>query len=252
MSTFYCDYHDRLEDEDFVGFNVTDDGEAKGCSSVPIPLCAIRVPTLNTFLPCSRGSLMTSREKALEAALRGLGGSYPDGEPCFCELRVGNPMVSKHSQACLNARAALAEPAAESYVPTERGRFCQVDCEDSWWIGGNYGASVCRNPNHHRPRAEPAAPEQDMSLWHGGREVYRGPQLSPEQAAALLAGHAAPEQEPVADRERMEAAWSAIIAAHNQLGEAITEYMDAEMGYIPPDRRAAPPDSPSDGGNDGE
>lgn len=37
-------------------------------------------------------------------------------------------------------------------------RYCnQVDgmgngCSESWWVGGNYGASVCRNPAHHDPK----------------------------------------------------------------------------------------------------
>lgn len=49
------------------------------------------------------------------------------------------------------------------YIPTKRARFCnQADamgngCSDSWWIGGNYGGSLCRNPAHH----DAPAPEKN-------------------------------------------------------------------------------------------
>ena len=36
--------------------------------------------------------------------LLNLGSEYPDGQPCFCEMAVGNPMVSSHSALCRAAR----------------------------------------------------------------------------------------------------------------------------------------------------
>ncbi len=33
----------------------------------------------------------------------------PNGEPCNCEMRVGNPMVSDHYPNCRTIRALLAE-----------------------------------------------------------------------------------------------------------------------------------------------
>ena len=39
---------------------------------------------------------------------------------------------------------------------TIRARFCnEGGCKDSWHVGGNYGAEVCRNPEHHDPENEP-------------------------------------------------------------------------------------------------
>ena len=49
----------------------------------------------------------------------------------------------------------LAEREKDDYIPTKTGHYCnQRDgmgngCTDSWWSGGNYGGSLCRNPNHH-------------------------------------------------------------------------------------------------------
>lgn len=46
------------------------------------------------------------------------------------------------------------------YIPTQKARFCNQagpmgdGCGDSWWIGGNYGGSVCRNPNHHEAKPD--------------------------------------------------------------------------------------------------
>lgn len=46
----------------------------------------------------------------LSLALYGLGSrKYGDGEPCFCDMRIGNPMVHSHSEQCEQARKALAE-----------------------------------------------------------------------------------------------------------------------------------------------
>jgi hypothetical protein len=51
------------------------------------------------------------REAASEllAALKGLGGPYPGGSLCFCEMRIDNPMYREHSPQCLAARAAIAK-----------------------------------------------------------------------------------------------------------------------------------------------
>jgi hypothetical protein len=40
-------------------------------------------------------------------ALKGLGSNYPDGELCFCEMRIGHPSVKDHSKACKKAREVL-------------------------------------------------------------------------------------------------------------------------------------------------
>ena len=54
----------------------------------------------------------------------------------------------------------LAEREKDDYIPTKRGRFCnQRDgmgngCRNSWWSGGNYGGSLCRNPAHHDPLSQ--------------------------------------------------------------------------------------------------
>ena len=51
--------------------------------------------------------------------------------------------------------AFLAEREKDDYIPTKRGRFCNLrdgmgnGCKDSWWSGGNYGGALCRNPYHH-------------------------------------------------------------------------------------------------------
>jgi hypothetical protein len=43
----------------------------------------------------------------LREALKGLASGPYGAPPCWCEMRVGNPMVKSHSDACLAARAAL-------------------------------------------------------------------------------------------------------------------------------------------------
>lgn len=52
-------------------------------------------------------SFQAQCDKILEA-LRGFGKKYPDGQLCFCEMSIGNPMLTEHSTTCLLARAALA------------------------------------------------------------------------------------------------------------------------------------------------
>ena len=55
------------------------------------------------------------------------------------------------------------------FVPSKTGHFCnQADamgngCSDSWWTGGNYGGSLCRNPAHH---------DKQPCTEGCGREVY--------------------------------------------------------------------------------
>ena len=51
----------------------------------------------------------------LASALRGLARAP---SPCFCEHGIGNPMVSDHSQACQEARAALTE--ADEYLQSSQ------------------------------------------------------------------------------------------------------------------------------------
>ena len=43
---------------------------------------------------------------ALRGAIDELGRSA-DGRPCFCQMKVGNPMVREHSNGCSMARAAI-------------------------------------------------------------------------------------------------------------------------------------------------
>ena len=43
----------------------------------------------------------------MRIALRKLAHDYPDGEPCFCQMAVGNPMVSGHSESCRELRRLL-------------------------------------------------------------------------------------------------------------------------------------------------
>lgn len=50
----------------------------------------------------------------LVEALEALGSNYPDGLPCFCEMRANNPMVGRHSSQCQKARAALARVKEQS------------------------------------------------------------------------------------------------------------------------------------------
>jgi len=46
----------------------------------------------------------------LSIALYGLGSrKYGEGAPCFCDMRIGNPMVHNHSEQCEQARKVLAE-----------------------------------------------------------------------------------------------------------------------------------------------
>jgi len=52
-------------------------------------------------------ALLARHARAIEA-LRGLGANY-DSLPCFCEMRIDNPMCKNHSAACVNARAVIAE-----------------------------------------------------------------------------------------------------------------------------------------------
>lgn len=53
------------------------------------------------------------------------------------------------------SRKAPTKRRKDDYIPTKRGRFCNHadamgnGCSDSWWTGGNYGGSICRNPAHH-------------------------------------------------------------------------------------------------------
>lgn len=52
-------------------------------------------------------------------------------------------------------RAVVMEAEEKDWVPTEKPHYCNRagpmggGCPDSWHVGGNYGSSVCRNPNHH-------------------------------------------------------------------------------------------------------
>ena len=74
-------------------------------------------------------------------------------------------------------------PVPESYIPTKHGHFCnQADsmgngCSDSWWTGGNYGGSLCRNPNHHDAKAPPLDYNcpygGPYAQAHGGQKQYR-------------------------------------------------------------------------------
>jgi chromosome segregation ATPase len=50
---------------------------------------------------------LEAENKRLREALTNLGCLYSDGKLCFCELRVGNPMIVTHSEACIQARELL-------------------------------------------------------------------------------------------------------------------------------------------------
>jgi regulator of replication initiation timing len=52
-------------------------------------------------------SKLEAENKRLREALTNLGCLYSDGKLCFCELRVGNPMIVTHSEACIQARELL-------------------------------------------------------------------------------------------------------------------------------------------------
>jgi hypothetical protein len=47
--------------------------------------------------------------KELYESLKKQGTIYPDGKLCFCQMAIGNPMVSSHSWICEISRSAIAE-----------------------------------------------------------------------------------------------------------------------------------------------
>jgi hypothetical protein len=55
-------------------------------------------------------------EDALAEALKMQGREYPDGQLCFCEMAIGNPMVTTHTPKCIAARAALAKMEGKTNV----------------------------------------------------------------------------------------------------------------------------------------
>jgi hypothetical protein len=48
--------------------------------------------------------------RRLECIIQQMGSKYHDGNICICDMKIGNPMVNDHSDACKSARKLEIEP----------------------------------------------------------------------------------------------------------------------------------------------
>jgi hypothetical protein len=68
----------------------------------------VRSANVNAFHECLIPVTALEPAPELLDALKFLGHPH-DGELCFCQVAIGNPMQTEHSRVCMNARAAIAK-----------------------------------------------------------------------------------------------------------------------------------------------
>lgn len=162
-------------------------------------------PARATFVRRARAFLAEcgwwNKEERFECRDCGIGVSADEDGICTycgrdCRVRSGvHVFVLKGGEADSSRTVRESARLRPGAAGTQKARYCdRGGCRDSWWVGGNYGSPVCRNPEHYKGSAEEAQESRPNVGSDPARSTRRT--VEPEKASREAATHTTKAPEP--------------------------------------------------------